>query len=89
VQQVKNKKKPSVAFSRDTLNDCIRTDGLPRRFSFSCILNEILKSSGTFTTPKKSDEIKRCGLYICRSEDRKEEMGVIVRSFIAAFAGRY
>ena len=28
VQQLKNKKKPSVAFSRATLNDCVRTDGL-------------------------------------------------------------
>jgi hypothetical protein len=28
VQQSKNKKKPSVAFSRATLNDCVRTDGL-------------------------------------------------------------
>lgn len=55
VQQLKNKKKPSVPFSKATLNDCIRPDGLALKIDYIFIDAPSLHIPTSFPTPVASD----------------------------------
>jgi hypothetical protein len=55
VQQLKNKKKPSVQFSKATLNDCIRPDGLALNIDYATIDAPSLHIPTSFPTPVASD----------------------------------
>lgn len=55
VQQLKNKKKPSVQFSRATLNDCTRPGGLALNTDYATIDAPSLHIPTSFPTPVASD----------------------------------
>ena len=55
VQQLKNKKKPSVQFSKATLNDCVRPDGLALNIDYAIIDAPSLHIPTSFPTPVASD----------------------------------
>jgi hypothetical protein len=55
VQQLKNKKKPSVQFSKATLNDCVRPDGLALNIDYATIDAPSLHIPTSFPTPVASD----------------------------------
>jgi hypothetical protein len=55
LQQLKNKKKPSVSFSRATLYDCVRPDGLALNIVYATIDEPTLHIPTSFANPIASD----------------------------------
>ncbi|KAK5670581.1 hypothetical protein QVD99_002367 [Batrachochytrium dendrobatidis] len=51
VQQLKNKKKPSIPFSKATCNDCVRSDGLALNIDYATIDVPSLHIPTSFPTP--------------------------------------
>ena len=54
VQQLKNKKKPSVSFSKATLKDCVRTDGLALNIDYATVKAPSLHIPVDFSAPTAS-----------------------------------
>ena len=54
VQQLKNKKKPSVPFSKATLNDCIRPDGLALNIDWISVKAPTIHIPVDFAAPTAS-----------------------------------
>jgi len=70
VQQLKNKKKPSVGFSRATLQDCIRTDGLALNIDYATVKVPTIHIPADFAAPVAS-------AHLCESLERIEKVWVL------------
>lgn len=70
VQQFLNKKNPSVPFSRATLNDCVRTDGLALNIDYLSIDAPSLHIPTLFPTPVASD-------FLCENLNRIKSVWVL------------
>ena len=70
VQQLKNKKKPSVPFSKATLNDCVRPDGLALNIDHVFIDAPSLHIPTSFPTPVASD-------FLCENLSRIKTVWVL------------
>jgi hypothetical protein len=70
VQQLKNKKKPSVPFSRATLNDCVLPDGLALKIGFVSIDTPSLHIPTSFPTLVASD-------FLCENLRRIKSVWVL------------
>ncbi|OAJ40753.1 hypothetical protein BDEG_24453 [Batrachochytrium dendrobatidis JEL423] len=70
VQQLKNKKKPSIPFSKATCNDCVRSDGLALNIDYATIDVPSLHIPTSFPTPVASD-------FLCENLSRIKTVWVL------------
>jgi hypothetical protein len=70
VQQLKNKKKPSVPFSKATLNDCVRPDGLALNIDYASIKAPTIHIPDDFPAPTAS-------AHLCETLARIEKVWVL------------
>ena len=67
VQQLKNKKKPSVSFSKATLKDCVRTDGLALNIDYATVKAPSIHIPVDFSAPTAS-------AHLCETLSRIERV---------------
>jgi hypothetical protein len=70
VQQFWNKKKPSVSFSRATLNDCVRPDGLALNIDYASVKAPTIHIPVDFPAPAAS-------AHLCETLARIEKVWVL------------
>jgi len=70
VQQLKNKKKPSVKFSSATLNDCVRPDGLALNIDYAIVKAPTIDIPVDFPAPAAS-------AHLCETLARIEKVWVL------------
>jgi hypothetical protein len=70
VQQLKNKKKPSVQFSKATLSDCVRPDGLALNIDYASVKAPTIHIPVDFPAPAAS-------AHLCEALERIENVWVL------------